>query len=757
MTNEITYPSISAKSRLPSFVRKDFQRFTLFIEKYYEWIEQNGYGALENQLKRIDVSQADDETLEIFSSIFLKDFPKETAIEKAMLLKEAYNLFQSKGSEEAFKFFFRSLFNEDVSFYYPKEDILRASDGKWEFVRSLRTTYNENYLGLQGRRIIGEQSGAIAVVDSVISYFLGSFEILEIFLDEVDGEFLVDEKIIEFDNSANFVMPYGVIANPTVTNAGTGYSVGDVIAFDNTGTNGIEGAARVSSVTRGVVESINIVDGGTDYEIGDELIFSNGIGSLPAKGVVTDVDIDGAITEVKLLLKGFNYSILPSITIQSDGGQDAILQAVSSSIGGVETIEIVSFGVGYESSPTLNLSGIGDGNATATIDITALSETSGRWRNNDGFLSDRKFILDSFFYQEFSYVLRSVVPPDDYQSVVRKILHPAGMEFFVEELFTFLIDIGAGFQWNLIRELNFYDFMILLGLTFDWIPVIGLQDDVDEQALGMTYEYFDFLKYLYDSDIKWSDYYHFHDVNLESFEEQSKRGQFDFIPDFDTIDLNKDLPFFEDAELWIDSEDDLSYRFSSSTNIDRLYDKSSNNFIFEQDNTGNQFTRGIDQINGIEVINSTSESFMVLENNLNNVLNGDNSIFIVYEPQDVTKNIFMIYGGSKITFPLIELFASPEPFIQTGIKFGDNFRLLVNAAYVTDVDGVSNISNPDDNVYLGTEPDGNYFQGKIAEIIVYNRTLNNSERNQVHAYLSEKWLITLETDQYSDEFDDPYA
>jgi hypothetical protein len=48
----------------------------------------------------------------------------------------------SKGIDESFKLLFRLLFNEEVDISFPKNNILRASDGKWTIDNSLKIQRN---------------------------------------------------------------------------------------------------------------------------------------------------------------------------------------------------------------------------------------------------------------------------------------------------------------------------------------------------------------------------------------------------------------------------------------------------------------------------------------------------------------------------------------------------------------------------------------------------------------------------------------
>ncbi|HAI56768.1 MAG TPA: hypothetical protein DCM04_02445 [Saprospirales bacterium] len=57
---------------------------------------------------------------------------------------------------------------------------------------------------------------------------------------------------------------------------------------------------------------------------------------------------------------------------------------------------------------------------------------NGRWKNDDGKLSVKKFIQDSRYYQSFSYVIKTGQTIDNWKDVVKKLLHPAGFAFFGE-------------------------------------------------------------------------------------------------------------------------------------------------------------------------------------------------------------------------------------------------------------------------------------------------------------------------------------
>ena len=69
--------------------------------------------------------------------------------------------------------------------------------------------------------------------------------------------------------------------------------------------------------------------------------------------------------------------------------------------------------------------------ALANNDIVT-TYSKGLFTTNDGFLSDKKFLQDSYYYQKFSYVLRTGKNIADWKNAFTRLVHPAGFKFFGE-------------------------------------------------------------------------------------------------------------------------------------------------------------------------------------------------------------------------------------------------------------------------------------------------------------------------------------
>jgi len=120
-------------SQLPDFIRSDNPKFVIFLEKYYKWLESSNNALYEvktlEQSKDLDL--VDDYYLNEIAKEVLPYFPKEILLDKRTFIKNVGEFYRSKGTPESVKFLFRILYNEDIEIYFPKEQILKVSDGKW--------------------------------------------------------------------------------------------------------------------------------------------------------------------------------------------------------------------------------------------------------------------------------------------------------------------------------------------------------------------------------------------------------------------------------------------------------------------------------------------------------------------------------------------------------------------------------------------------------------------------------------------------
>ena len=133
------YISTLVENQLPEFIRADHPTFVTLLKKYYEYMEQTNktlrvgkdlYDYMDVDTTRVDL-------VKYFKTKIIPDFPETTELSTEKLLKAAKFFYSKKGSAESFKFLFRTLYGQEVDVYFPKEDILKVSDGKWKLPQAL--------------------------------------------------------------------------------------------------------------------------------------------------------------------------------------------------------------------------------------------------------------------------------------------------------------------------------------------------------------------------------------------------------------------------------------------------------------------------------------------------------------------------------------------------------------------------------------------------------------------------------------------
>ena len=329
--------------------------------------------------------------LDNFRNEFFKTIPESltSGISKRNLIKNIKSLYKLKGTQKGHELFFRILFNDKSETFYPRQNMMKVSDGTWNTQTVLRvlSTQGET-LSLIGRQIKGRTSNATAIVENVEKFYIGVNEVSEITINKetIVGTFAVSEIIegTETDQSDYYILATitGIPGTKTITNDGNLYTTDDLIKITG---GGEQAAMQISDVGSGKITETFVDTGGTGYEIGDTLSFTNtGTFGLNAAGVVTVVngavsneDTDhivleeetsagdhltgdkivfesgvGDITDIYLTNGGDGYKSLPTVSVTSTLGSGASVLAYGSEVGKVLGVTTSNLGIKYENNPT---------------------------------------------------------------------------------------------------------------------------------------------------------------------------------------------------------------------------------------------------------------------------------------------------------------------------------------------------------------------------------------------------------------------
>jgi len=340
-----------------------------------------------------------------FRNEFLNTLPEnlDSNVDKRKLIKNIKSLYRSKGTNRGHELFFKLLFNLESEVIYPRDQMLRASDGQWDSQLILRAIQTTGQLTsgdtslLVGRTITGETSGATAIIENVFKFQIGENEVTEFVLNSdtyAVSTFQVGEVLrgTSSDDEDFFIKATvtGIPQAVTITNDGSLYTAGDVVSL----TGGGEGSLlSVDSIGRGSLQNFFVDSGGTGYEIGDDVVFNDtdtGGGSARAKvsvvnggftpesGVETDseshiiledetvrgdpytgnkiVQESGSgnndITDIRIIDAGSNYQSLPIVTVDDTNGSSASIFTYGNEIGKVQNLNIIESGAEHQLSPS---------------------------------------------------------------------------------------------------------------------------------------------------------------------------------------------------------------------------------------------------------------------------------------------------------------------------------------------------------------------------------------------------------------------
>jgi hypothetical protein len=194
----------------------------------------------------------------------------------------------------------------------------------------------------------------------------------------------------------------------------------------------------------------------------------------------------GSIDEIEVLNPGFGYGTLPSVSVvdfvvqeflgddipDDTGvggfkGSNAVIVA-NTMPGAIETLTVTVPGSSYDRQREADVTNLDRANtfpATGFATPTALSNVEGFYADtNRGILGGDNVLQDNFFYQEYSYVLRTPINTSVYRAVLDKLLHPAGTKFFSEVQVR--VEIPVSFSVQSETELN-------LEQQLDVTPLVG--------------------------------------------------------------------------------------------------------------------------------------------------------------------------------------------------------------------------------------------------------------------------------------------
>jgi hypothetical protein len=348
--------SLLVKSQVPEFIREEHPLFISFLEAYYEFLENEQVGQkndLTTQAKKLRNISDIDESIEDFESHFFNTFgtliPKDAALDKATLIKNVLPLYLSKGSEKSFKLLFRMLFGQELEVKYPRNDVLRASDGKWlienniRTVRDVYTPYTGNgtkreFLLAPCRCPITTDTLPINVTVFVNGVQTNDFYVrietkklvfntapsvgadIKIYYRAFDFDSVINRRVVGRKSGASVIVEryaQQVQNNDLIVelyispkNVQGEFSIAEELLSDAFHENGELVPFVLQSVS--VLDGINIIDGGSDYILGDDIRFVASDAEIQPRAIITRT-FSGRIDRTTIVNGGAGFQAAANI------------------------------------------------------------------------------------------------------------------------------------------------------------------------------------------------------------------------------------------------------------------------------------------------------------------------------------------------------------------------------------------------------------------------------------------------------------
>ena len=337
--------SLLINRQVPEFVRDEYPVFVSFLEAYYEFLEQkqgtelNDLTAKSKDLRDIsDVDMSIEDFEENFFNTFADLIPRDVAVDKSVLIKNVLPLYLSKGSESSFKLLYRMLFGDELEVKYPKNDVLRASDGNWVVENALKVSKNfySYYTGngtTKEFKILEQlnQSDITVYINDVAQtsgYYVrkeskkivfdtapllnSTIKVLYSTLDktiftnrkitgELSGTTALIEKVSNQIVNEELVIQF-FIDDKTL--------IGNYINGENVLTDAFVDGVLVDVIVETVsnILAINIIDGGSNYNVGDPVIVNAPVAAVGPSALISKT-FKGVINQVSIHDGGAGFTV----------------------------------------------------------------------------------------------------------------------------------------------------------------------------------------------------------------------------------------------------------------------------------------------------------------------------------------------------------------------------------------------------------------------------------------------------------------
>jgi len=423
-------------SQLPEFIRTDNTTFVAFLEYYYKFLEQD-QGALElvqNSRQYSDIDQTADSFVNYFITNYAKDLPYSLQVNKSLLIKRVKDLYAAKGSSLSIETLFKVLYDTAATTRHPYDFVLRPSDGKWSLRASIRVlkTYGST-ADIKDRFLTFTKNNINYTVEVVRVKDL-STNLYEIFYkSKINVPFTINEEVA-VSNSTDVIFT-GIVKPTTVgwsiIKPGAGFRAGQIFNVSVSGA--VDTLVRITKVSpSGSIEALKILNYGYNFTDDITVTLTNSLGV--AAQALSFSTTGGGFEETFEMVKYVSGSS-PDRYFDTDYVLDSTFTGFLLAQGSVESQALTSVTVVGAEDPN---------NAIISFNTGAIARYPGEYTSTQGFVSEPDIRLqDGDLYQPFAYQIESELDISVFYDIVKKLVHQAGTNMFVNRVISTTANISA--------------------------------------------------------------------------------------------------------------------------------------------------------------------------------------------------------------------------------------------------------------------------------------------------------------------------
>jgi len=352
---------------------------------------------------------------------------------KVNVYKNIVQLYQAKGSLASFKLLFRILFNTEIDIGLPKEQIFIASDGRWNQQNALfvETISGDPFISVGNIVLITTPTGTKIKVD-VERVKKVSATVHEIIISKEYIGNISPNSVISYNTFSGNIK--NALNKFKIKSSGRNFKVGQFITInDHDGTNTRIKVTAVDA-NSGILD-IDFIEFGTDYP---------------------------DTYNIQIIPKGYDYNTYPDPSDPLIATITDIYETCYTHDNGYIQLNSdtpIAFGTEYVPNENdvnninmeISVDPVNDAIAypsRAIIEFTSnpVSKYKGAYTSNKGFLSDGIYVQDGYYYQPYSYVIKSPIDFSTYENLVKQSVHPAGMIMFGEININNIIDASTSIK-----------------------------------------------------------------------------------------------------------------------------------------------------------------------------------------------------------------------------------------------------------------------------------------------------------------------